>query len=173
MDWNLRPTWAQGVAGSNPVAPTKSLSNPHNPNEQRDLARSSAPLTFYPPSPRIAGLHLKAATKAATPKSQLSDANVGACRRPAAKSGHTRALGATMHDSKRVAERARVARGSCRRTAPPVLGAKSTCHVRGACGAGGAAPSGATRELGPPITAPPRRRFAHPKRNSVRTWCPA
>ena len=22
MDWNLRPTWAQGVAGSNPAAPT-------------------------------------------------------------------------------------------------------------------------------------------------------
>src|SRR5687768_9920587 len=35
--------------------------------------------------------------------------------------------------------------GCCRRTAAAVLGAKSTCHVRGACGAGGAAPSGAAR----------------------------
>ena len=36
-------------------------------------------------------------------------------------------------------------RGSCRRTAPPVLGAQSVCHGSGACAAGGAAPSGATR----------------------------
>src|SRR4029453_13043445 len=35
--------------------------------------------------------------------------------------------------------------GSCPPTAPPVLGTKSTCHGRGACAAGGAAPSAATR----------------------------
>jgi RecB family exonuclease len=43
-------------------------------------------------------------------------------------------------------------RGSCRRTAPPVLGAKGTCHEEGACAAGGAAPSGATR-FDPPTKA--------------------
>jgi hypothetical protein len=37
--------------------------------------------------------------------------------------------------------------GSCPRTAPPVLGAKSTCHGRGACAAGGAAPSAVTHRL--------------------------
>ena len=36
-------------------------------------------------------------------------------------------------------------RGSCRPAAPPVLGAKSTCHGRSACAAGGAAPPCATR----------------------------
>ena len=47
--------WAQRVAGSNPVAPTKSLSNPRNPDEHRDLARSSALLTSYPPQAATPG----------------------------------------------------------------------------------------------------------------------
>jgi hypothetical protein len=34
--------------------------------------------------------------------------------------------------------------GSCPRAAPPVLGATRTCHERGACAAGGAAPLAAT-----------------------------
>ena len=44
-----------------------------------------------------------------------------------------------------VGERCAHARGgSCPRTAPPVLGAKSPCHGCGACAAGGAAPFAAT-----------------------------
>ena len=35
--------------------------------------------------------------------------------------------------------------GSCRGFPPPVLGAKSACHGRGACAAGGGAPTRATR----------------------------
>ena len=43
--------------------------------------------------------------------------------------------------------------GSCPRTAPFVLGANSTRHVGGACGANGAAPSAATRDevMEPPL----------------------
>jgi photosystem II stability/assembly factor-like uncharacterized protein len=59
----------------------------------------------------------------------------------------------------RASQNSATKRGSCRRTAPPagppsaaaalgtpsVLGANSPCYERGACAAGGAAPSGATR----------------------------
>ena len=46
--------WAQGVAGSNPVAPTTFLKNLHNTHEERELAESSAVLAICLASPRIA-----------------------------------------------------------------------------------------------------------------------
>src|SRR5512139_2047175 len=52
--------------------------------------------------------------------------------------------------------------GSCRRAAPPVLGAKSPCHAGGACAAGGAGPPNAAAALGTPgrpRSPPPARGF--------------
>jgi hypothetical protein len=59
MDWNLRPTWAQGVAGSNPAAPTTSLSNLSKVQNDRELADHTATLAICHASPRIAGFASK------------------------------------------------------------------------------------------------------------------
>jgi len=78
--------WAQAVAGSNPVAPTTSLTNLHNTQQVRELAESSAVLAICLASPRIAGFRIEVGTA----KPHLSDANVGGCRKRAARTGHTR-----------------------------------------------------------------------------------
>src|SRR5438132_13211841 len=82
--------WAQGVAGSNPVAPTTSLENLHNTQNDRELAEFSAVLAICRASPSIAVFHLRVGPKVGPPKSQLSDANDGGCWNPAAKNGRTR-----------------------------------------------------------------------------------
>src|SRR5262249_33632782 len=82
--------WAQGVAGSNPVAPTTSLENLHNTQNDRELAESSAALAICRASPSIAVFHLRVGPKVGPLKSQLSDANDGGCWNPAAKHGHAR-----------------------------------------------------------------------------------
>jgi hypothetical protein len=82
--------WAQGVAGSNPVAPTTSLKNLHNTKKVRELAESSAVLAIRLASPRIAGFRIEVGTKVVTAKPHLSDANVGGCRKSAVKTGYTR-----------------------------------------------------------------------------------
>src|SRR5436190_19415061 len=51
--------WAQGVAGSNPVAPTISLSTLHNTKQLRELAESSAILAICFASPRIATFRIE------------------------------------------------------------------------------------------------------------------
>jgi hypothetical protein len=84
------PAWAQGVAGSNSVAPTTSLENLYNTNNDRELAESSATLAICRASPSIAVFHLRVGPKVGPPKSQLSDANDGGCWNPAANGGHTR-----------------------------------------------------------------------------------
>src|SRR5262245_37097394 len=71
--------WAQGVAGSNPVAPTTSLENLHNTQNDGELAESSAVLAICHVSPSIAVFHLRVGPKVGPRKSQLSDANVGGC----------------------------------------------------------------------------------------------
>ena len=158
--WVLSP-WAQGVAGSNPVAPTKSLQNPRKPHDGQRFSARALPARFRQESPSHARFRRKVVTNLVTPKPHLSDATEGASWKAAVRNGHARLLTAPVHNSNRLAERALPARGSCRRTAPPVfttpprkrarrgprLGANSTCHESGACAAGGAVPSGATREL--------------------------
>src|SRR3989442_15466002 len=74
-------TWAQGVAGSNPVAPTTSLSNLHKVQTKRELADHSAILAICRASPRIATFRIRVVTKVVTAKPQLSDANHGGCRK--------------------------------------------------------------------------------------------
>jgi hypothetical protein len=115
------PAWAQGVAGSNPVAPTTSHENLHNTNEERELADYSATLAICPTWPRIATFCIGVGPNLGPQESQLSDANVGGyafakatadrCRRRAAKNGHTR-LGETTHckNDQRGDRRARRAR---------------------------------------------------------------
>src|SRR5262245_63522703 len=88
--WLAHLPWAQGVAGSNPVAPTTSLENLPNTNNDRELAESSATLAICRASPSIARFHLRVGPKVGPPKSQLSDANAGGCWNAAANSGHTR-----------------------------------------------------------------------------------
>src|SRR5216110_83070 len=92
--------WAQGVAGSNPVAPTTSLKNLHNVQKVRELAESSAVLAICHASPRLARFRIEVDTKVVTAKPRLSDANVGGsasakatadqCRKSAVRTGHTR-----------------------------------------------------------------------------------
>ena len=93
--WLAHLPWAQGVAGSNPAAPTTSLENLHNTNSDRELAESSAALAICRASPSIARFHLRVGPKVGPPESQLSDANAGGCWKPAAKNGHARRRAAT------------------------------------------------------------------------------
>ena len=55
--------WAQGVAGSNPVAPTTSIENLHKVQNERELADHPAILAIGLTSPRIASFRIKAGHK--------------------------------------------------------------------------------------------------------------
>lgn len=85
-----RGTWAQGVAGSSPVAPTTFLRNLHNHNQYGHLARPLSARAVCRHSPQIAVFCIGLGPNVGPQKSQLSDANQGGCWKAAVKSGHTR-----------------------------------------------------------------------------------
>src|SRR6188508_3715077 len=62
----------------------------HKSYVARGFSPATHALAICPASPPIASFRIREATKAATPKSQLSDANDGACRRSAVRNGHSR-----------------------------------------------------------------------------------
>ena len=79
-----------GVAGSNPIAPTKSLRNPPKHNEYGHLTRRLFADARCHHSPQVAIFCIGLGPKLGPPESQLSDANAGGCWKAAVRSGHTR-----------------------------------------------------------------------------------
>ncbi len=86
--------WAQGVAGSNPVAPTKSSHRLHKSYVDRDFSPGVRLRASCRQSPLATAFRSGAATKAAIPKSRLTVATHRASRRCAVASGHTWRLSA-------------------------------------------------------------------------------
>ena len=64
--------WAQGVAGSNPVAPTTSFTNPHKSFVGRDFSPADRIRSFRQESPAVAAFDHRVGPKVGPPKSQLS-----------------------------------------------------------------------------------------------------
>jgi hypothetical protein len=97
-------SWAQGVAGSNPVAPTTSLRNPRKHHCLNDFTARAFSRLVRRELPSHARFDRKVVTNLVTPKRRLSDATEGACWKAAVRNGHARLLTATLDNSNRITE---------------------------------------------------------------------
>jgi hypothetical protein len=107
--------WAQGVAGSNPVAPTTFHRNQRKHHNWNDFAARALSRSVRRGPPSQASFRSRLVPNLVTPKPRLTGAHEGACWRSAVKNGLARLRVAGDGDNKPGTR----ARGSCRRTTCP------------------------------------------------------